>query len=217
MQFQFFDPEADIAVSARRLPHWEQARATYFITFRTADSLPESVLRAWRQERDRWLRQHHIDPLADNWQDQLRGLPAAAQHEFSNRFTRHWQELLDSGHGECVLRRPELSQIVARSLLHADGDRYDLGDFVVMPNHVHLLVMFAGLRVMKLQCRSWKKFTAGEINLRLGRRGAFWQGESFDHLVRSEVQFEYLRSYIRENPAKAGLRVGEFHYYRRKD
>lgn len=107
----------------------------------------------------------------------------------------------------------DLSQEVADSLKHFNGNRYSLGDFVVMPNHVHLLAMFQGTKQMKLQCRSWKKFTAGQINERLGRQGQFWQEESFDHLVRSAEQFEYFRRYIAENPVKARLQPGEFRHY----
>jgi type I restriction enzyme R subunit len=105
--------------------------------------------------------------------------------------------------------------MVANSLLHFDGDRYQMGDFVVMPNHVHLLAMFPSFQAMKLQCRSWKKFTAGEINEALGQRGQFWQDESFDHLVRSEMQFEYYQWYIAENPVKARLTTGQFIHYQR--
>jgi hypothetical protein len=61
---------------------------------------------------------------------------------------------------------------------------------------------------------SWKKFSATQINRCLQRRGHLWQGESFDHLVRSPEQFVYLQHYIADNPKRAGLREGE--YYRRQ-
>jgi putative transposase len=215
MDFQFFDPEAEVEITQRCLPHWGQAGATYFITFRTADALPEPVIRGWRQERDNWLRRHGINPLSRDRDELLQSLPATARSEYHNTFNARWHELLDAGHGACVLRQPALSLTVANSLRHFDGDRYQLGDFVVMPNHVHLLAMFPSLKAMKLQCRSWKKFTAGEINEALGRQGQFWQEESFDHLVRSESQFEHYRQYIAENPIRARLSVGEYHQYRR--
>jgi REP element-mobilizing transposase RayT len=214
VEFQFFDPDAEVTITARRLPHWEQAGATYFITFRTADSLPESVLLGWRNERNGWLRRHKINPLSRNLDDLIKQLPIAAQREYHNAFTAKWHALLDVGHGACVLRQSALSACVAKSLRHFDGDRYQLGDFGVMPNHVHSLVMFPGVHQLKLQCRSWKKFTAGEINSHTGQKGEFWQSESFDHLVRSPEQFEYYRRYIAENPVKARLVAGEYHYYR---
>ena len=213
MSFQFFDPEAEVLVT-HRLPHWEQAGATYFITFRTADSLPAKVMKGWENDRDNWLRRHKINPASESWQERLLELTTDEQREFHQTFTKRWHEMLDDCHGECVLRRAELSQIVADSFHFFDGERYSLGDFVVMPNHVHLLVMFPSVHKLQLQCRSWKKFAAGQINERLGRHGQFWQAESFDHLVRSPEQFEYFRTYIAENPVKARLQPGEYLRYR---
>ncbi len=121
---------------------------------------------------------------------------------------------LDRGHGACVLRRPDVAQIVADSLQHSDGSRYYLGDFVVMPNHVHLLCCLIGGTEIEEQCYAWKKVTAGKINRLLGQKGRFWQEESFDHLVRTAEAFEYFRHYIEMNPPNAKLKAGEFLYYR---
>ena len=107
-------------------------------------------------------------------------------------------------------------RIVADALLHFDGDRYRMGDFVVMPTHVHLLAAFATAEAMKEQCDSWLHYTALQINRAIGEKGKFWQQEPFDHLVRSLEQYEYLRRYIAENPRKAGLKPGEY-LYRRYD
>ena len=137
------------------------------------------------------------------------------EREFNLLFTREFMQYLDRGLGACVLRRPEAAQIVADSFLHFDGVRYWMSDFVVMPNHVHALFCLLGDREIEAQCYSWKKFTAERINKFLGKKGRFWQEESFDHLVRSAEQFEYLRKYIAENPLKAGLRAGEFILYSR--
>jgi hypothetical protein len=63
---------------------------------------------------------------------------------------------------------------------------------------------------MKKLCRSWKNFTAMTINRALGRKGQFWQWESFDHLVRSPSSLAKFREYILNNPQKARLREGEY-------
>lgn len=97
---------------------------------------------------------------------------------------------------------------------HFDGEHYRMGDFVVMPNHAHLLVAFATREALKTQCDSWLHYTGWTINKTLGQSGRFWQQEPFDHLVRSPEQYEYLRKYIADNPKKAGLEQGEFHYRR---
>jgi type I restriction enzyme R subunit len=126
-------------------------------------------------------------------------------------------EFLDKGHGACALRRPELSAIVAKSLLHDDGRSYVVSDFVVMPNHVHVLAQFHVEGDMKRWCKSWKHWTAGQINKALLQSGRFWQVESFDHLVRSPEQFEFLRRYVAENPIVAGLKEGEYRLYSRAE
>jgi putative transposase len=214
MGFELFDPEMDLRITVGNLPHWYQPGVTYFITFRTNDSLPAAVLDLWCRRRDDWLRRHGIDTGTSKWLHGLRSLPIKQQQEFHNAFSRELLDSLDKGHGECVLRRTDLAAIVAESLRHDDGKRYFLGDFVVMPNHVHLLACLLGETVIEKQCYSWKKYTATEINRALGRHGRFWQEESFDHLVRSPEQFEYLRRYIAENPRKAGLQNGEYLHWR---
>lgn len=208
-----FDPEQDIAIVYRRLPHWSQAGAVCFITWRTFDSIPAPVLRQWLDERGQYLRRHGIDPSAADWRGQLNRLAPRIRNEFYRTFSDRWNDHLDACHGACVLRRPELSCIVADSLLHFDGQRYDLTDFVVMPNHVHVLVAFPDEESLLKQCESWKHFTATQINRRLGQKGRFWQQDGFDHLVRSQEQFDYLRRYIADNPRRAGLRPGEFVHF----
>lgn len=110
----------------------------------------------------------------------------------------------------CVLRHPKLRQIVIDALRFFDAQRYTLGDFVVMPNHVHLLVSGMARDAMLSQVESWKRWTSRHINAALSRNGRFWQDESFDHLVRNEAAFMKFRRYIAENPAKVGLKETEF-------
>jgi len=214
MRLQFFDPEAEFTVSQRNLPHWEQPGAVYFITFRTIDSLPKAVLQQWLAERDAWLNARGIDASEEDWQKQLRRLAPKTRAYIQRWLTEEFDRCLDQCHGACVLRESRLSTIVAASLRHFDGVRYHLGDFVVMPNHVHLLVQFLGDATPKAQCKSWKRFTAAEVNRILGQHGHFWQDESFDHLVRSEDEFSYLREYIAANPTRAHLEAGHYAYYR---
>ncbi|HVA45262.1 MAG TPA: transposase [Pirellulales bacterium] len=212
--FEYFDLDDDLEITQQHLPHWDQPGKTYFVTFRTADSMPADVLRQWHQRRRDWLSRHHINPDREDWEDRLAQLPERFQRQFHETISREYHRHLDDCHGECVLRQPDLAKSVADSLHFFDAERYRLGDFIVMPNHVHLLVgLVPGIKI-KAQCRSWKRYTAGEINKKLGRRGRFWQVESFDHIVRSPDQFERLRRYIASNPQKAGLREGEYLLYR---
>jgi type I restriction enzyme R subunit len=220
MSFEFFDPDGEVRISAGNLPHWYQPGVTYFITFRTEDSLPRTVAEQWYRRRHEWLRQHGIVagtlrvPMP-SITEALRTLPVLQQHQFHRTFSREFMEHLDKGYGACVLKRPDLAKAVADALKHFDGRRYHLGDYVVMPNHVHVLVCLLGDTDLEEQCYSWKKYTATKINRTLAQKGRFWQEESFDHLVRTPEQFEYLRLYIADNPKKAELHPGEYLHWRR--
>ena len=48
--FGSFDPDAEVEVTQRNLPHWFQPGAAMFITFRAANSLPEDVILRWQRE-----------------------------------------------------------------------------------------------------------------------------------------------------------------------
>ena len=216
MELHFFDPRSEYTVIERRLPHWTQAGVICFITFRTHDSIPKDVLERWRQERRQWLRQHGINPIAADWRVRLQQLDKLLQHEFYEQFSTRWHDELDACHGACVLRDRSLANEVGKSLRHFDGERYELTDFVVMPNHVHLLAAFADEPSMLDQCESWKHYTARKINRELDDSGRFWQRDGFDHLVRSEEQFLHFRNYIARNGEKAGLAAGEYLHYSRE-
>jgi len=52
---KFFDALAETRVTRNRLPHWQQDGATYFITYRLADSIPQVLMNQWRQDREHWM------------------------------------------------------------------------------------------------------------------------------------------------------------------
>jgi len=214
-----FDPSTEFLNHQRMRPHWAQAGAIVFVTARTHDSIPRKLLLQWEQEKQAWL-----DKLESqleissgptrHWKDRLLNLDEQSRKAFLKHFNRQREMELDRCHGACWLREPEYAKIIADSLLHFDGTRYRMGDFVIMPNHFHALVAFASQEELEKQFDSWLHWTATQINRKTGIRSHFWQQEPFDHLVRSVEQYEYLRHYIADNPKKAGLREGEF-YYRR--
>ncbi|HWF10723.1 MAG TPA: transposase [Bryobacteraceae bacterium] len=113
--------------------------------------------------------------------------------------------LLDSATvGPQWLRQGEIAQCVVAALQEGVGSRYEMHSFVVMPNHVHvLLTPSVELAVIT---RGIKGTSARQANLLLGRTGLpFWQDESFDHWIRHPQQFEKVRMYIENNPVRAGL------------
>jgi REP element-mobilizing transposase RayT len=112
--------------------------------------------------------------------------------------------LLDQARtGPSYLRRPEIAQVVVDSLLFCGEKMYDLHSYVVMPNHVHLLIT-PQIEVSKIT-QSLKRSTARTANRVLGLTGPFWQDESYDRLMRDQPEFDRIRHYIEWNPVKAGL------------
>jgi len=81
---------------------------------------------------------------------------------------------------------------------------YELHSWVIMPNHVHLLLT-PQVSVSKL-LGSLKAVTAKRANRLLQRSGQpFWQDESFDRLVRNGEEFRRIQRYIENNPVSACL------------
>lgn len=120
---------------------------------------------------------------------------------------------LDKGYGRCELQWQDLREIVADILFSLDGECYKIGDFVVMPNHVHLLVgMYPG-RNCGDQIRDWMEQSTRLINATRRRTGDFWHRDPIDVRVRDWDDFDERRKYIRREPKRAGLRVGEFYHH----
>jgi REP element-mobilizing transposase RayT len=100
---------------------------------------------------------------------------------------------------------------VQDTLLHFDGERYDLIAWCVMPNHVHVVMSLRGDHTLNRILDSWKTFTARNANQILGRSGErFWQAEYFDRLVRDDEHLRRVVKYVYENPQRAGLAQWEW-------
>jgi REP element-mobilizing transposase RayT len=160
----------------RRLPHTHQIGEPLFVTWRLAGSLPEN--RPFRRE-----------DLTDG------------------RAFVVFDRLLDVARtGPFHLRHPEIAGMVANHLMRLAKaeELYDLHAFVLMPNHVHLLLTpnIPFSRIARLA----KGATARRANQILSMSGiAFWQDESFDHRVRDRAEFSRVVRYIEMNPVRAAL------------
>jgi len=196
-EFRGVDPDAPVQ-TRRRLPHWEQRDVTYFITFRLADAIPQKLLRQSKEELETW-RKFHPEP----WD-------TSTKYEYQKRFHDAREEWLDQGHGECILRQPQIAALIASSMRHFDGNHYALDSFVIMPNHVHVLVRpHDGCSLSEI-LHAWKSFSTKEINKLRRRTGTVWQDENYDRMVRDFAELERYRSYIKSNPEAAKLDEGEF-------
>jgi REP element-mobilizing transposase RayT len=193
-----FDPDSEVDVRERHLPHWRQVGVTYFLTFRLGDSLPQSVLKSLCEERRLWLSRHP------------RPWTPPALLAYQRLFSERTEEYLNAGYGDCALRDRNVGAIVVSAMRHFHSERYLLDAFVVMPNHVHAIVTPQNSWELSKVLHSWKSFAANQINRLLKRSGALWQSESYDHIVRDEEELIGYRQYIAANPLKANLRENEY-------
>ncbi len=198
---KFFNPRSDIEKHTTVLPHWEQPGASYFVTFRLADSLPQKKLDDWKRERDAWVIAH-----PKPWSEEV-------EKEFHEHFSSSIERWLDAGHGSCVLRDPNAAHIVGDALNHFESVRCVQHAWVVMPNHVHVLFTLLGGHPLENLLHSWKSFTANKIHSITGDQCRLWQRDYFDRLIRDNAHFQNCVRYIRKNPMKAHLRPGEFLLY----
>lgn len=197
----FLEHGSPVRKDRRHLPHWRLEGTFNYVTWRLFDSLPQEKLKVWYDEKRTWLKDH---PKPWN---------ARAAADYRERFPKQLEKWLDAGYGACYLRDPACARIVASAFHHFDHERYELASFVVMPNHVHALFQLRGNWKLEVVNQSLKGYTAREINKILGRRGALWQQEGFDHLLRGVPQLDRCLSYIQQNPEKARLKPGEYIHY----
>jgi REP element-mobilizing transposase RayT len=179
------------------LPHIKVEGATYFVTFRLADSLPRETVARLKERREDLLRRAAADS---------RGPHNHGRHLLFADYAREIDALLDQSTGESWLRRPEVASLVAGALRHFEGGRYQLYAWVVMLNHVHAVVRPMGVHALDAILHSWKSYTASEANRLLNRVGCpFWQSEYYDHWIRDDAEFGHCCRYTEDNPVKAGL------------
>ena len=159
------------------------------ITYRLGDSLSQGILK--------------------NMQWELKNV-APDLMEVERR--RKIEKYLDKGHGFCVLKNIECAKVVVGAWRHFDGERYDLTAFVVMPNHVHVLLkIYDGVELAKM-VKSWKSYSARRINeiikdagLKTSAPGSLWQRGYWDRYIRDEKHFYQTIEYIRENFDSGGI------------
>jgi REP element-mobilizing transposase RayT len=159
------------------LPHRDEPGLTQFVTFRLADSFPESLRSEWE----------HFSKIEDDRERRA-----------------ELEAYLDKGRGDCHLRRREIAEAVESALRLFHGTRYELRAWVIMSNHVHVLFKVDAVPMSEI-VETWKKHTANKANRLLKRRGAFWAAGYFDIYMRNAEHERKTVRYIENNPAKAGL------------
>jgi REP element-mobilizing transposase RayT len=193
------DPLRSGSHSRGYLPHVKPDNAEYFVTFRLGDSLPKEVLMRFEAERTR-----RCQALLES--ERARIPPKDDQESINRDFCRQVEHTLDQGAGACYLGRPAIADLVVGALKFFHPQRYLLREWVVMPNHVHVMIWPGPNHSVGDIVKSWKQFSSLRAKRMLGlSQGRFWQPESFDHWIRDDEQRAGIARYIRHNPVKAGL------------
>ena len=193
--FRGLRDDLPLTVYQQLLPHWRQPGATYFVTFRLADSLPQSKLHELRGIKTEWERRNP-PPRTESQLDDI-----------AREIFRRIDGWLDQGMGSCVLQEPKLAQRVVEAMHDGDGAEYELGCYVVMANHVHAVVrpLISSESDLEDIIQRWKGRSAVEINRLRGASGTLWQRESFDRIIRDEEHLWRVIQYIGRNPRNAGI------------
>ena len=187
------------------LPHLKKEGGTYFVTFRQAGTLPRELLLRFKAERDSILYHALAAKRPLTWHEQ-----GDLFRWYSERVDRH----LDCCHGECHLRRPVCADVVADALKFFNHERYELRSWIVMPNHVHVVVWPKPPHTLSKILHSWKSFTAHKLNKLLPQKVVpFCQSESYEHLIRDDDDLHRCCHYTLGNPVNAGL-CAEAHLWR---
>ncbi|MDE6300675.1 MAG: transposase [Muribaculaceae bacterium] len=132
--------------------------------------------------------------------------------KYRNLTSDHTDKLLDNGYGSCVFRHSDIRKILSESLWYYHGKSYYIDSYVIMPNHLHILVRMIGNTKVHEVFSNIKNYTARLINARLQLSGRFWQRENFDRIVRSEDAYKHYRNYIINNPRNLPNSQYELYY-----
>jgi putative transposase len=200
-ELRFYSPWMESRRARNRLPHLQQPEATYFVTFRLADSLPMMVQNLWQAQIAAWLKWH-----PKPWSDQV-------EQEYYRLYSMEIEGWLDKGCGSCLLRSAEYSAVLSETLMQENGKAVEQHAFVIMPNHIHVLFSPCdGAEVSRL-VKAWKGTSARRINQLAGEAGTLWQKDYLDRMIRDDEHFWRCVRYIRSNPTRANLQRAEFVHY----
>jgi REP element-mobilizing transposase RayT len=207
----------------RKLPHRHSPGRTLFVTFRLAGSIPNAVIRKYKEER-RWL-EKQASRTETGVKNKAQHYLRKAERDFRRRWFKKFEDVLhEATVGPIWLKDPLIADMVAESIHFLNGKSYVLIAFCIMSNHVHVifrpllderdLIEVAGSNPLRIESRaptlstimdSLKGYTARKANKMLGRSGKFWEAESYDHEIRNSESMTRVVKYVLNNPVKAGL------------
>jgi REP element-mobilizing transposase RayT len=180
-----------IAFWRGRLPHWEVAEGRYFVTLHLAGAIPQEG-----QDRIHQLAQEYDELAADD---------PDTRAQLQRHIYAEMESWLDRSEHVSHLQQPDVAHMLMESIAFRHGRVWNVLEYVVMPNHLHLFFEMrdVGLKKSLEQFKRWTGHQAAKLLKFKDQR--FWQDEWFDHWSRSDEEDEKIIEYIRQNPVKAGL------------
>ena len=196
----YLEKDKEITISkGDKLPHWHQDGKIQYVTFRLADSLPQAKIAELKNIIESFKTNHPQPWDADT---------TAEYHKVKSPL---YEKLLDNGYGKCILKNPAIRTIIKDAIMFYDNECYEVIAYVIMPNHIHLLIKMIGDNSLSPLIQSIKQFSARQINIMLNRTGRVWMKRYFDRIVRSGRNLNYYINYIKENPKF--IKTGEYSLY----
>jgi REP element-mobilizing transposase RayT len=182
----------------RNLPHWHPPGRSIFLTWRLHGSLPQTVINQLRVTRHQLSKRTTL--ITGGWTNDKRLV------EYKRLFAKVDAILDKAKTGPLWLKQTDIAELVQRALIDKYAHLYTLWAYVVMANHLHVLLKPKNGSAIGSITKYLKGNTAREANRLLNRTGQpFWQDESFDHWSRDRTEFFRIVDYIENNPVKAGL------------
>ncbi len=183
----------------RNLPHIIPPGGTFFVTFRLKGSVPKHIAQALLEEYEREnLIIKNLSKISER---------KLLLNENQNNYFEDFDNYLDTqSTGPHWLRIAKIAELVGEAIEFRDGTHYNLIAYCIMSNHVHMIftVQRDDIPLYKI-LGSLKRHAARQANILLNREGAFWQAESYDHLIRDRNELSRTIDYVLNNPVKANL------------
>jgi|CXWL01.1.fsa_nt_gi REP element-mobilizing transposase RayT len=164
------------------LPHFDGEETLQFVTYRLHGSLPRTFLSKLKVRLD-------------------------TKQITEIEYHREVERYLGLAEGPQYLADENVAAMIEENLLRFDGVKYLLLHWVIMSNHIHLLLRLLAGHSLASVMHSIKSYTANQANKILGGNGPFWSVEYYDRYMRNAAHYANTVSYIHRNPVKAGLCV----------
>lgn len=183
----------------RIFPHFQLDNKYYFVTSRLINSIPEFLI---KELKLKFKQDESI--LINSFSGEIY---KEKRYLLLKKYFGYYDDYLNRSLSQVnYLSDERIASVIMDSFRFLNGKAFDMISFCIMPNHFHFLAKIEKLskpffRIMQ----SLKRHTSRQSNIILNRTGAFWEEESYDHIVRDDTELLKIMNYILQDPVRAGL------------